>query len=1126
MALLKASEQHLFRRGQVRQVLAYLRDAYPDRYVEELGGLLSDDGIRPHLKDLVFTLLAEVTNPTDDEWATWTTWIEPQLSALENDTPNADKLSTLAWRRFFAARSWFAEIDRRGLIERWLAADNDRFADMAVNYLRFHQHHSPDRVAALLEPYVGRDGEWRLRLRSLMESAEYHTSRRFFTLFLRLMDNGTLDEARDRFATNGTFWLMLHSLGEHRPGVAAPRYWPKTASSTARHHSAADGAELRSGALLDHDQFVSELVVKSAATAPVAFVDHLLPVVLEISDAAASGDTLPKRDAEWPMFFKSEYLNGEDACLSELAGALAVLARTGTVPLRDVIADLRRWDTHTANYLLLSLYRGGASRYADEAIALLCDEQWRFECGFSDSPNWCVMETIRAVIPFCSMESRERIEAVILDYVPAHERSPLGYRQFGRTRFDLLSAIPAELRSKTANARFDELTRKFGDPAAAPKGITITSVESPIEKKATEKMTDDQWLRAIAKYPSENRIDHSGDGPTGGARELARVLEERIKEAPNRFARLGLRFPADANPVYLVRTLGALSDTAVVDDLKLQLCRKAFAEARSSCGRSITAVLGKIEAALPDDAVEMLDWLATQDDDPAVELRQQDAGGGQEYNNGDVHFHGINTTRGQAVGAIGDLILRNATYIGRFRTTLDKMVRDPSTAVLSCVAGTLRAVAYHDISLGMSLFQGMDLSEDRLLATRHVCKFIRDRLNDRLSEWRPIIERMLRSSEPDVREAGARLACLSALQHESAADLANEALRGDVRGRLGAAKVASANIGDPECRVRCEAMLVRLFADADADVRRKAASCFGSLRDKTLEAYGELIAAFCDSPAFGEATSWLLRALERSRTATGNHVRGLQEVPWSPGRRELSDRSLHGRTYRRDAHLPNVPAAPERQMDQALIGSDRSPLSRGYCRRRKRVGKVRTVVPTGARALTHDGRQEDLRDRRTERRRQDDVRHRVPAERGRLPHFRQRGSHRSRPESFSFRSGYRPGRQTDAEADRRARAARTQLRLRDDAERTPSRAPDSPVAGAGLPGQAVLPASAHRGDGHRTCRTARVGGWPRRAPGGGRRRFYAGWRNFERIYRDLVDAWAVYDNSGDVPLLIAEGNRR
>ena len=40
-----------------------------------------------------------------------------------------------------------------------------------------------------------------------------------------------------------------------------------------------------------------------------------------------------------------------------------------------------------------------------------------------------------------------------------------------------------------------------------------------------------------------------------------------------------------------------------------------------------------------------------------------------------------------------------------------------------------------------------------------------------------------------------------------------------------------------------------------------------------------------------------------------------------------------------------------------------------------------------------------------------------------------------------------------------------------------------------------------------------------------RRRFHAGWRNFERVYRDLVDAWAVYDNSGDVPILVAEGSR-
>ena len=857
VAWLRESEQHLFRRGQVRQVLAYLRDADSARYVEELRHLLSDDGIRTHLKDLVFTLLAEVTDPTEAEWAIWDQWPKSKLTAIERGTRNEDRLSALAWRRFFVSRSWFAEIDRRQMIQGWLASDNERVADMAVNYLRFHQRYAPDRVAALLEPYVDSSAEWRLRLRSLMESAKHHASRPFFDLFLRLIDDGTLDDARDRFATNDTFWLMLYGLGEDRPEWVSEvlAHWLRRRFTLVR----ATGTQLRYGALLDHDQFMSEPVEKSVQNAPAAFVEHVLPAVLEISDATVTGDTPPKLDDVWLIPFQSEHQNGEQACLSGLASALAVVARTGAVPLRDIMADLRRRETYTANFLLLALYRGAGSRYADEAVALLCDEPWRFDCGFDDSSNWCAMETIRAVVPHCAMENRERIEAVILDYVPPHEQTPRGYKQFGRARFDLLSAIPRELRNRNANARFDELARKFGDPSGEPQGIVVSSVAAPIDENATLVMTDEQWLRAIAKYPSENRIDYSADQPRGGARELARALRERAKEAPNRFARLALRFPADANPVYLDGVLGELKENdAVTSGLRLQLCRKAFAEARRYCGRAIADMLGKMEDVLPDDAVGMLDWLATQDDDPAVERWKQD-GSGQAY------FDGINTTRGRAAEAIRDLIFRNPVYIERFRTTLDKMVRDPSAAVRSCVAGTLRAVAYHDASLGMSLFRDMDLSEDRLLVTPHVDKLIRGRRNDRLSAMRPIIERMLSSSEPNVREAGARLACISALRDESAEDLATEALRGDVRCRVGAAKVASANIAEPEHRVRCESMLALLFADDEVDVRREAASCFGYLPAEVLGEYDDLIGAFCDSPAFNDAHFQLVRALERSR---------------------------------------------------------------------------------------------------------------------------------------------------------------------------------------------------------------------------------------------------------------------
>ena len=38
-----------------------------------------------------------------------------------------------------------------------------------------------------------------------------------------------------------------------------------------------------------------------------------------------------------------------------------------------------------------------------------------------------------------------------------------------------------------------------------------------------------------------------------------------------------------------------------------------------------------------------------------------------------------------------------------------------------------------------------------------------------------------------------------------------------------------------------------------------------------------------------------------------------------------------------------------------------------------------------------------------------------------------------------------------------------------------------------------------------------------------RRRYKKGWRNFEEIYRRLVDEWTVYDNSGTEPVIVASG---
>ena len=88
--LKSSSEQHLFRRAQVRQVLAYLRDADFGRYVRELEELLSDPNIRVYIKDLAFALLAEVADPTDEEWTIWNRWTAAAHQAVADGTQSPD----------------------------------------------------------------------------------------------------------------------------------------------------------------------------------------------------------------------------------------------------------------------------------------------------------------------------------------------------------------------------------------------------------------------------------------------------------------------------------------------------------------------------------------------------------------------------------------------------------------------------------------------------------------------------------------------------------------------------------------------------------------------------------------------------------------------------------------------------------------------------------------------------------------------------------------------------------------------------------------------------------------------------------------------------------------------------
>ena len=189
---------------------------------------------------------------------------------------------------------------------------------------------------------------------------------------------------------------------------------------------------------------------------------------------------------------------------------------------------------------------------------------------------------------------------------------------------------------------------------------------------------------------------------------------------------------------------------------------------------------------------------------------------------------------------------------------------DNSLAVRSCAAKALLATSVHDKPLALELFQQLVDTDERLLATAYVQHFICHHIHGHWAALESCVRRMLHSVEPEVREGGARLACLAAFDNECAGKLAEEAAAGDDAQRLGVARIASANIGIASCRTWCEAQLRALFGDSCEEVRREAALCFANLRGEPLADYEELFRGFIASPAFADGAFWILEVLEES----------------------------------------------------------------------------------------------------------------------------------------------------------------------------------------------------------------------------------------------------------------------
>ena len=855
-------EQHLFRRAQVRQILAYQRATRFDAYLDDLRFLLHDPEVRFHIKGHVFQWLSALDAPTAQEW--------PILAHLVQD--NRYRRHALGVIR--NRPHWFDVLDKAGVWNEWLSSADRQIGDDAIILLSSSDvmRQRSERIAELLRPYREHADHWTHRFCHMMSWGGIHDSRQMFDLFLHLIDNGTLDQARGPVAVNADWWSLLHQTSSDRPDLAAEAigHWLDRACVLGER-------EGKGGAFDDRrssSQFVGLIVNEAAKGSPDAFVRHLLPRIAALPRKTAR--TRPDgriADTTWYPRPIGHVLNARDAITQGTITAMTTLAAQNPEALDRLTAEIESSPLETLAYFFLTAWAANPARYADRAMGYVLAQ-----------PPVLFMDIAPVVLaPFtskCSPDALAKIESAIIGIATPWERQTLGYR--GRRELALLQAVSEQRIGPTARARRDELERKFpGAVFEPPRPVMPTQVASPISADRASHMQNRNWLSAMRKHRPDRPLNHA-EAETGSARELSNLLESMVAGDPQRFALLGLEMGDDIAPMYfdaILRGIAAAhpdpnAETAhpeaqskpLPTEVIVRVLRRAHALPGHPCGRWICHLLQKTaHCDFPADILSIAAHYATLDADPKYEAWQSPHGENDvaEYG-GDPHTNGLNTVRGGAALAIAELLYGDGKRLAVLEPAIVSLANDPSLAVRSCAAEALLAMLRLDTERAVSLFRQLAENADPSLATPPVDWFLHYAVWNHYLGVRPILQQMLTSSNEGAVKVGARQTCVAALTNPEAGQDAVGVATGSDTMRLAAAEVYATNIADETVSGKCRDELLPLFRDPSLEVRRQASHCFLHLGSRALSEYVDLIEAFIASPAYTDQPDGLLRALEES----------------------------------------------------------------------------------------------------------------------------------------------------------------------------------------------------------------------------------------------------------------------
>lgn len=624
---IKDKAYSLFTRPILWSALSYIRAAHPTKYRRDLGELLGDTGMRPHLIALLFQFLGEQPKPALAE--------QRSLLAAIDDP----KRHMLTIKAVMGKKAWFSVIEPR-LPSLMLARPSSTglvleaalgFAERKVlRLLRIYWLPLPDRREAiawmLLRAKIWSKGLAELAL-DLVRSRSLNA--RTTSVLLGHAAKGSPAVAATMIG------IELRSLLEERRRSLVPQT-PLAEDASVEEHVAwhFDREPRRTlGRLLDEASGLYGLV-ELAKRAPDAFLNEVWPWYVEIVDQCT--DT----NDETGLIFRRDYLHQTDVDSPNEFGAIVAsaarnLAKTDLTAFKGFLHSGSVVTLEALHQVLIAGLVSGLPRTSSLAIKYLLSDRRGLTVG-SAGNGFASEELLRALAPTLgAADVTKLISAIELSRIyeeadPNRDaRSRRAAREANeRHRRALLQALeqaqlPSHVRARVAAAAVDDDVR----PGRVVGGV----IGSHVSVEQISKMRDEHILGLFATLPDTTEFQHPKRLLSGGSIQAARNFEEAIKKHPERherYAALLKRFSPGTQQRPVAHGFSALADSeyglARAERLLAELEDLGFTseEFRTSAAYALEK-LANAELKASDETISRLeDWLRDAETIEPVPERQ------------------------------------------------------------------------------------------------------------------------------------------------------------------------------------------------------------------------------------------------------------------------------------------------------------------------------------------------------------------------------------------------------------------------------------------------------------------------------------------------------------------------